>query len=356
MVVDNAAVTAVLSGLPPAAAPPLSSRPGQMLIAGQDLVGNQVVAARATTVPPAPAVTPGRKERGTGRLAEAMADRFAHLSLSGRLRHSPPRSPPRPPRTEDGRHHDRNRPLRVRVGWLGSVVMAKRVLLAMVTLMTVMAVPAGAEALPVSAGPQWSNGAATQLVTVRASSASATTASLTALSLVGGTWVRALGPFEAYVGKDGIGEASEYVSRTPAGVWTLTEAFGIQANNGTKLPYRQVDTSDWWVSDVNSPYYNMPYRCAPATCPFDESASENLGKVGAVYNHATVIDYNRSPAVPGRGSAFFLHVSNGRPTAGCVSLASGDLDAVMRWLDPANHPVIDIAVGAPARKVVRRSW
>jgi L,D-peptidoglycan transpeptidase YkuD (ErfK/YbiS/YcfS/YnhG family) len=225
--------------------------------------------------------------------------------------------------------------------------MAKRVLLlAMVALLTGMVTPAGADPQPVFVVPSWAQGETKQLVAVRASSASATTASLTAYARLGSTntWVRVLGPFNAYVGKDGIGEASEYVSRTPAGVWPLTEAFGIQANNGTALPYRQVGTSDWWVSDVNSPYYNMPYHCEPTTCPFNENASENLGRVGTAYNHATVIDYNRSPAVPGKGSAFFLHVSTGRPTAGCVSLASDDLDTVMRWLNPAKHPAIDIAV------------
>ncbi|WP_255443417.1 MULTISPECIES: hypothetical protein [Amycolatopsis] len=35
------------------------------------------------------------------------------------------------------------------------------------------------------------------------------------------------------------------------------------------------------------------------------------------------------------GSAFFLHVSTGGPTAGCVALAQDDLIAVLRWLDPA---------------------
>lgn len=57
-----------------------------------------------------------------------------------------------------------------------------------------------------------------------------------------------------------------------------------------------------------------------------------------------MIDYNRNPVVPGAGSAFFLHVSAGRPTAGCVAIPGADLDAVMRWLDPAARPVITIGV------------
>ncbi|WP_326943585.1 MULTISPECIES: L,D-transpeptidase family protein [unclassified Amycolatopsis] len=199
-------------------------------------------------------------------------------------------------------------------------------------------------ATPADAVPLSFRGDAGQVVTVVADSASATTAVLTAWQRTGTGWSRAYGPVSAFVGKDGVGQASESTSHTPAGVWKLTEAFGIQPNNGTRLPYRQVTTSDWWVSDVKSPYYNTHFSCVPGTCPFNEAAGEDLGKAGPVYDHAVVLDYNRSPAVPGAGSAFFLHVSNGKPTAGCVSIPGADLDAVMRWLDPARHPVADISV------------
>jgi L,D-peptidoglycan transpeptidase YkuD (ErfK/YbiS/YcfS/YnhG family) len=37
---------------------------------------------------------------------------------------------------------------------------------------------------------------------------------------------------------------------------------------------------------------------------------------------------------PGAGSAFFLHVTNGSATAGCVAIAGGTLTAIMRWLRP----------------------
>jgi L,D-peptidoglycan transpeptidase YkuD (ErfK/YbiS/YcfS/YnhG family) len=190
-------------------------------------------------------------------------------------------------------------------------------------------------------------GDAQQVVTVVADSPTATTAVLTAWQRSGPSsddWTVAHGPVMAFVGSQGVGQASETTSKTPAGVWTLTEAFGIQGNDGTRLPYRQAGTSDWWVSDAKSPLYNTYYHCDPGTCPFNEAAGEDLGKAGPVYDHAVVIDYNRNPVVPGAGSAFFLHISNGRPTAGCVSIPADDLKAVMAWLDPAKHPVTDIGV------------
>jgi L,D-peptidoglycan transpeptidase YkuD (ErfK/YbiS/YcfS/YnhG family) len=54
---------------------------------------------------------------------------------------------------------------------------------------------------------------------------------------------------------------------------------------------------------------------------------------------------NNDARTPGAGSAIFLHVSTGGPTAGCISLPVGELLQVLRWLDPAQHPTIKMAVG-----------
>ena len=53
-----------------------------------------------------------------------------------------------------------------------------------------------------------------------------------------------------------------------------------------------------------------------------------------VYDYGAVIAYNTA-RTPGLGSAIFLHVSTGAPTAGCVSLPVERLLEVLRWLDPA---------------------
>ena len=199
--------------------------------------------------------------------------------------------------------------------------------------------PAGT-GLPLGVDP----GGSTQVVSVVASSSRATTAKLTAWELGPGGWTAVLGPVTARIGSAGVGRASESTTRTPAGVFTLTEAFGRQGDPGTALPYRVVDGDDWWVSDVASPRYNQYAQCAPGTCDFDEAAGENLAAAGPVYDHAVVIDYNRG-GTPGAGSAFFLHVTNGAPTAGCVAIDRGSLVALMRWLDPGGRPLIAIGVG-----------
>jgi L,D-peptidoglycan transpeptidase YkuD (ErfK/YbiS/YcfS/YnhG family) len=188
-------------------------------------------------------------------------------------------------------------------------------------------------------------GSSTQVVTVVAASSRSTTATLTAWQKGPAGWTAAFGPVTAHIGAAGVGAASETTSRTPAGTFTLTEAFGRLADPGTALPYRVINGDDWWVSDPGSPLYNRFTECARASCPFDTSAGEHLLDAGASYDRAVVIDYNRSPVTPGAGSAFFLHVTNGAATAGCVAIPETTLVAIMRWLQPSARPLIAIGVG-----------
>jgi L,D-peptidoglycan transpeptidase YkuD (ErfK/YbiS/YcfS/YnhG family) len=188
-------------------------------------------------------------------------------------------------------------------------------------------------------------GNATQLITVAAPSPSSTDGTLTAWERTGGTWQRRFGPVHAYLGSEGIGTSSEQHSRTPQGTFTLTQSFGRNADPGTALPYFRTDRQDWWVSDVGASSYNTHQRCAAASCSFDTAASEQLNLVDPEYDYAVVIDANMNPVVPGAGSAFFLHVANGGPTAGCVAIEQDTLVAIMQWLDPAHHPRIAIGLG-----------
>jgi len=61
------------------------------------------------------------------------------------------------------------------------------------------------------------------------------------------------------------------------------------------------------------------------------------------YDYGAVIAYNTA-RTPGLGSAIFLHVDVGGPTAGCVSLPMGELLDMLRWLAPARSPLIEMGV------------
>ena len=187
-----------------------------------------------------------------------------------------------------------------------------------------------------------------QVITVSVASSTSTTGVLEAWQRRGNDFTRVRGPVPVHVGEDGIGLASERRARTPRGVFALTQAFGRAATPGTEMPYTRVGLSHWWVSDVRSPHYNQMRVCSPgASCGFRQSRAEQLGDIDA-YRHAIVIDYNLDPIVPGRGSAFFLHVTEGKPTQGCVSMRAPDLTWLLRWLDPEQSPIVSINVGDSA--------
>ena len=183
-----------------------------------------------------------------------------------------------------------------------------------------------------------------QVVLVTAPNASSTMAVIETWQRAGNGWRLVLVPVPARIGAGGIGRASESSTRTPAGLFSLTQTFGRAANPGTRQPWFHATTNDWWVSDVRSPAYNTHQTCAPGKCPFNEASGENLGQAGAVYDYAVVIDYNRWPVHPGAGSAFFLHVTGGRPTAGYVATDRAAVIAILRWLDPGKHPLISLGV------------
>jgi L,D-peptidoglycan transpeptidase YkuD (ErfK/YbiS/YcfS/YnhG family) len=191
-------------------------------------------------------------------------------------------------------------------------------------------------------------GPATEVITVVAASTTQTTATLQAWRKGPQGWTRVGPAVPAELGNAGMTEQpSEANSATPMGSFTLTQAFGRDTNPGTALPYLQTDPDDWWISQPG-PLYNTHQRCA-ADCAFTQGApNEHLYYETPFYDYAVVIDYNTSnagPVVQGAGSAFFLHVSVGVPTAGCVSIDPTDLVRVLQWLRPADHPRILIGLG-----------
>lgn len=215
---------------------------------------------------------------------------------------------------------------------------------------TMAAAAALATVLGIALAPHQASavGTAQQVVTVSVESSSATTGVLEAWERRGEDFARVRGPVQVYVGEDGVGLASERRSRTPRGVFSLTEAFGRAKDPGTELPYVRVGLAHWWVSDVRSDDYNQMRICSPgAHCGFRQLRSEQLGAIEA-YRYAIVMDYNRDPVVAGRGSAFFLHVTEGRPTQGCISMPAADMKWLLRWLNPAEEPKISVDIGDSA--------
>jgi L,D-peptidoglycan transpeptidase YkuD (ErfK/YbiS/YcfS/YnhG family) len=187
-------------------------------------------------------------------------------------------------------------------------------------------------------------GGAGQLIVVEAAAASDTWAQLQAFDRVAGRWVPAFAPTSARLGRSGVStDHWEGDGTTPAGTFTMTEAFGNSPDPGTRLPYRPVHDQDYWVSDSDSPDYNT-WQSGPPNGRW--RSAEALWTMPQSYAHAVVIDYNRFPVVPNRGDGIFLHVWNANPTSGCVAIDGDRLVDIMRWLDPAKHPAVAIGTDA----------
>ena len=191
-------------------------------------------------------------------------------------------------------------------------------------------VPWGARAfgdpLPVAyAGP------GRQLIVVRADCRTCTSATLQAWNVTApGRGVPVTAPIRAKIGERGVGAAYENSLLTPLGTWDLPEAFGRRANPGTSMPYFVAGPADYW-DDTPGRTYNS-HVVSPS-----RPVGESLWAAGAVYDYAVVMGVNPG-RVPGGGSGFFLHVTDGRPTLGCVAIGAGDLVAILRWLTPSARP------------------
>jgi L,D-peptidoglycan transpeptidase YkuD (ErfK/YbiS/YcfS/YnhG family) len=113
---------------------------------------------------------------------------------------------------------------------------------------------------------------------------------------------------------------------TPTGVYTLSAAGGRLPNPGTQEPYEQ-----------SGSYFH--------------TAGHFLGhNTFGVFNYVVAIDFNRAagspvtstsqPWGPRPGGDIWLHVDNGAPTLGCVTVAQANVVTILKWLDPSQHPVI----------------
>jgi L,D-peptidoglycan transpeptidase YkuD (ErfK/YbiS/YcfS/YnhG family) len=186
-------------------------------------------------------------------------------------------------------------------------------------------------------------GNAAQLITVKSSGSYAT---VTAWAKGPSGWTSVISA-RGRVGSRGVTNGAtrkQGTYTTPSGTYTITEGFGIVAG-GTSMPYTRINSTQWWVEDPKSKFYNSMHTAAGADFPLTEKGargSEHLIDYPTQYAKALVIDFNRRPATPGRGAGIFLHVNGKGATAGCVSVPRATMDRIMRWIRPAAHPRIAI--------------
>jgi L,D-peptidoglycan transpeptidase YkuD (ErfK/YbiS/YcfS/YnhG family) len=100
-----------------------------------------------------------------------------------------------------------------------------------------------------------------------------TYATLHAYQLEDQGWREVVPPMAARIGYGAWAWADRRVQdtgTTPAGTFTLTEAFGLAADPGAKLPYRRVGRNDYWVGGRSSCTSTAVGR-RPAACRSPEA-------------------------------------------------------------------------------------
>ncbi len=138
--------------------------------------------------------------------------------------------------------------------------------------------------------------------------------------------------FPVAIGRGGITDAKrEGDGATPSGAWRLMHG-GYRADRGLPpngpIPIRRVGPRDLWSDDPAAPEYNHAVRA-----PYAPS-HERLMRADRLYDMVLVTDWNWPDAVPGAGSAIFVHVWRGprKPTAGCLAFRPDHLRWILaRW-------------------------
>ncbi|MFJ9037595.1 L,D-transpeptidase family protein [Streptomyces sp. NPDC102406] len=112
--------------------------------------------------------------------------------------------------------------------------------------------------------------------------------------------------------------------RSPVGVFTLSDAGGVLADPGAKLPYTQ-------TASIQAPHY------------WAKSHWHD-------FDYVIAIDYNRvkgtapndptRPQGQSKGGSIWLHMDHGSGTSACVSQSKANMEYLLRTLDPRQHPVV----------------
>ncbi len=155
-------------------------------------------------------------------------------------------------------------------------------------------------------------------------------------------------PYQAETGSGGLIPISQRVPgdwATPTGLFSFGDTvYGNSTVSPTTLyPYHHLVCGDWWDEEPGSPTYDTLQSVPCGTTPPYAGDSEALWTEVVPYQHFIDIPM---PQPPDNGAGIFLHddMAVGY-TEGCVALPNAELDAVLGWLNPADHPHILITVG-----------
>lgn len=129
--------------------------------------------------------------------------------------------------------------------------------------------------------------------------------------------------------------------KTPIGIFELGIVFGThersEINLDKSIEYIKVNSNLYWIDDINSKYYNKLVDVTKIKK--DWSSAEHLIDYPIQYEYAVEIKSNPEN-IPCKGSAIFIHCSNGKETAGCVSLPKEKMKDLISIIDKNTKIII----------------
>ena len=140
------------------------------------------------------------------------------------------------------------------------------------------------------------------------------------------------------IGKNGINKISEGDGKTPTGIYSFGQAFGLADDPGSSKDYLKVNDNHYWVDDVNSKYYNKLVDIRETGIQW--SSAEHLIEYAKAYKYALALDFNKA-CIPGMGSAIFLHCNTSNATAGCISIPEDNMVYILKNLKSDAKIIID---------------
>ena len=124
---------------------------------------------------------------------------------------------------------------------------------------------------------------------------------------------------QCFIGEYGLtNNKIEGDKKTPTGEYELGLAFGIETleldnlkNN--KIEYIKIDKELYWVDDIQSKWYNKLV---------------NINKVEKDWKTAEHLK-----GILGKGSAIFMHCTNGKSTSGCIAVEKKMMIQILKNID-----------------------
>ena len=144
--------------------------------------------------------------------------------------------------------------------------------------------------------------------------------------------------FPCSVGRGGLtADKREGDGATPRGAHRIVGMLYRPDRLAPPTPWaRPIGPGDLWSDDIRDPAYNHLVRASHAF------SHEVLRRADPLYDLVLITDWNWPDAVPGAGSAIFVHQWRrpGFPTEGCVALRRDHLAWIARRIAPGARLIV----------------